>query len=397
MALLLVVISMGMATILGMTFLAAQSTSTTASRNIEHHTHARYIAETGLTQAISYIRRNDDWRSEKGQGIWAEDIAFEGGQFTVSAIDDDFLSDPTAPVTLIATGTFEGTTARVRAVVRPDGEGDGGTSGIAVATEVNFGNHARIDSYDSRQGPYGGSNVSSQAQVATNSADSDAIAFGNHGDVHGSLYVGVGGDPAEGISTGGHFSITGVQDANTENIDLPGCSPPDLGASAGDMEIRNNQSITVDQDVKWDDFDAGNHARLYVDGHVTIHVTEDFDTGNDFRIILNPGATLDLYASGGLNLGNDARLNDDSARTTDLTIYNCGSDDISIGNNARIAGAIISPHAEMDTGNGTHLYGQFLGYELNFGNHARFHQDMALHGPSGGGGATPSSYEVIWQ
>lgn len=407
MALLLVVIAVAVASVLSTAFLAAQSTSTAVAQNVEHHAHARFIAESGLVTAIEYARSDPDWRSDRDEGEWVSNHSFEGGAFSIVAYDGEdadgngqysgdgeFTSDPTEPITLIATGTFNGTTSSATAVLRPRG-GVPGVTGIAVATEVNFGNNGLIDSYDSTQGPYHkDNNASSNAVIATNSVDSDMLVMGNNGELAGSAYVGPGGNPDSGIDIG---DVSGEKDALTEPVDLPGCSPPDVGSSDGDMDLGDHETWTVYGDVKWDNFDAGNGVTLYIHGDVTIHVTGDFDTGNNFRLILDPGATLDLYVDGDLDFGNNAEINYDSSRTHDMTVHNCGDGDIDFGNNARIAGTIISPNAEMETGNNAHFYGMFLGYELDFGNNVLFHQDLSLLGPDGGGGGGASGYDVIWQ
>ncbi len=70
-----------------MSFLAAQSTSTTVGRNIQEHARACYIAESALTMTISYVQSDENWRSERSEGMWVRDAAFEGGKFTVKVYD----------------------------------------------------------------------------------------------------------------------------------------------------------------------------------------------------------------------------------------------------------------------------------------------------------------------
>ncbi len=100
------------------------------AQNVDRHTRARAIAESGLAMVISEIDRNVDWRTDHSNGVWASDESFAGGLFTVSVEDgedvdgdgvvdgDGDLSNNTDdPFTASAIATYQGVSHTIRAVV----------------------------------------------------------------------------------------------------------------------------------------------------------------------------------------------------------------------------------------------------------------------------------------
>ncbi|MCH8970373.1 MAG: hypothetical protein IIA66_14800, partial [Planctomycetes bacterium] len=62
--LLLVIITVAIAVIVSFSFLGAQTTSIGIAQNVDRHTRARAIAESGLAMVISEIDGNLDWRTD---------------------------------------------------------------------------------------------------------------------------------------------------------------------------------------------------------------------------------------------------------------------------------------------------------------------------------------------
>lgn len=135
-ALMLVLVSVAIATTIAYTFVASQSTTMSITRNVANQSKARFIAETGLDLAVAYIRSVSTWRSDQSDGTWATGIAFAGGTYSITGQDGidangdnlisqpaegdgDLADDPNDPLTLTVTGTVSGATHTVRAVVTP--------------------------------------------------------------------------------------------------------------------------------------------------------------------------------------------------------------------------------------------------------------------------------------
>ncbi len=126
-ALLLALFAVAIAAILALSFLSAQSTSIGIARNIQNHSPARYVAESGLELAIAYVRSDVDWRTNQSHGTWVTNEPFADGTFTIVGEDSDgdLADDSTDLLTLTVTGTVNGAVSSashiVQAVVTPGG------------------------------------------------------------------------------------------------------------------------------------------------------------------------------------------------------------------------------------------------------------------------------------
>ena len=138
-AMILVMIALSVATILSASFLAAQSTTTRIASNVQHHGHARYIAESGVDLALAYIRSDSAWR-DRGEGTWADDADLAGGTFTLAVHDGedtdgdgnidgdgDLTDDDNDTFTISVTGNYSGVTHSLDAVVQPEAGQNGKT------------------------------------------------------------------------------------------------------------------------------------------------------------------------------------------------------------------------------------------------------------------------------
>lgn len=137
--LMLVLVAVAIATTLAYSFVSSQATTISITRNVENQAQARYIAESGLAIAISYVRNTDTWRDDQSNGVWVASASFGGGTYSIRGEDgadgdgDDVISQPGEgdgdlnddskdPLTLTVTGIHDGSTHTVRAVLRPQCE-----------------------------------------------------------------------------------------------------------------------------------------------------------------------------------------------------------------------------------------------------------------------------------
>lgn len=106
-AMILVLIAVGIAFVMGLTFLASATTTTGISQTMAHHAQARQIAESGLATAVRYVQQTSNWRDVRSSGTWIDNVALLGG--TVS-INGEFPSAAGVPVT---DQSFEQTTGQM--------------------------------------------------------------------------------------------------------------------------------------------------------------------------------------------------------------------------------------------------------------------------------------------
>lgn len=131
-AMVLVLIALAMATVIGLSFLNTQATTTGIARNVGNQTRARGIAESAMEMAIDHLRTNNTWRSDKAQGTWASNQALDGGTFSLivqdgvinasgNVVGDGDLSDEvTDHVVVTAVGYFKGVAHTIRAEITPE-------------------------------------------------------------------------------------------------------------------------------------------------------------------------------------------------------------------------------------------------------------------------------------
>ena len=270
-AMLLVMIMVGAAFVLGMSYLNAQSTSTSMMENKRRQAMARYIAESGLDLAVEEVKRNPDWRTDQTSGDWVTNYALAGGTVTIAGVDEvdgDLDDTSTDPVALTTISQFQGVTYRTAAAVSfGDGAGGGGGYGITTTGMIETKNSALVDSFDSSLGPYGGTNIGANAKLATTSIASNKVIVGNATTIKGDVFVGVGGDPevvvnVKGTLTGGKFAMS--EDPEVPPVaELPGGFPANEGS-----KTFSNGTTTISIDRHFDDLVIENNATVRINGDV---------------------------------------------------------------------------------------------------------------------------------
>ena len=228
-----------------------------------------------------------------------------------------------------------------------------------------------VDSYDSAQGPYGGSNVGAEATIGSNGNISLWADATVNGDAHagGSITIGSGS-----FITG--VGITGVPKVNVEaDPTYPACSPivggiDPPGAYNGatcDLTVGAGGTVTLDPGT-------------YAFNEITIGEGANLDmTGPDPVVI---------YMTGNFSAQSGAKINASAASTrnpTKLLILSAaaGADAIKFHWGAlgggEFYGAIYALDAEVEfEKGGWEVYGAIVANEVDLETDARFHYDLAL-------------------
>ncbi|MFW6060010.1 MAG: DUF7305 domain-containing protein [Phycisphaeraceae bacterium] len=414
-AVLLTLIALSMATILSLSFIASQSTSTPIAENVQHHGPARMIAESGLVNAVEYVRTDPDWRTERSEGVWIRDAPFEGGTFTIEGYDGrdedddsqiegdgDLADDSSDPVTLIAIGRFEGVTAEVRAELSPGGAGGAGGYGVLTTGTIKLNGNANIDSYDADEGAYW-LTKSDDALVATNGTDDDIVKIKGNSRLKGDLDLGTGADPYQALDSNTQSSVTGdigtlaeplaieAPDHNiTDPLTSPGISSPFGTTSFGTP----GQTTTY----HWDELEVGGFARVRIDGPVRALVEGDVDFSSGAKLEIEDEGSVELFVKGKVNVGGHARLNPlqfgGGGDPGKLTIYVIGGEDVTISGNGSVYGTIVMPDSNGKLAGNADLYGGFHGQSLELKGDASLHQDISTAVPNTTTGGT--GYSLRW-
>jgi hypothetical protein len=107
------------------------------------------------------------------------------------------------------------------------------------------------------------------------------------------------------------------------------------------------------------------YERLHVTGAVSLYVDGRLDEIGADRIVIDPGASLDLYVAGSVNTVGYAGLGDKSAPAA-FTLYIGGSDPVTVSIGAQFFhGSIYAPRANIVYIGDTHIQGGLFANQLS--------------------------------
>lgn len=399
------------------------------------------LAEAGVDYAI-YSFINDDWDdwSTKGDGHYRttftpltnpalEEYQLLGTNETygvkVYAQNGDPGSDIESELpVVVAEGNITlstGATVTRQIMVRlqygaDDNPSNGGYwgNGILAKRGLDFGgNKQSVDSFSSSNNPLAYSHINDiyadqvsttimghdlargYGSVASRSVTVSDISVGN-ADIFGSLGTGAGQDGTDISSiVGPNGSIYNHETGKTDDTfkdgidhayisydfyaDIPDATNPTLSSpetsysggvigQAGvstayelsGMDLKNKDSVTIKGDVT-----------MIIDGDMTVKG----------ELVLEPGATLELYVSGDMDIGGTGVVN--TGRPPDLLIFNTGTGtEVKLHGNGFLSAAVYAPNSTVSLrggGGDGEMYGAVVGDSVTFsGNNYEFHYDEDL-------------------
>lgn len=226
-----------------------------------------------------------------------------------------------------------------------------------------------IDGFDSRLGPYGGSNIlSDRAVVAINSAASSAWQMSNLATVRGHALTAPGSTPSSVITAWSGSSITGSQSAADVRVlmTLPSL-PTGLPASSGAFTLGGAATLSGMQ--RYTSVSLWNGAVWTVSGNAVVRCDGDFSLSGNARIDLPSTATLTLYIYGNFNVWNTSQINTLTGLPPRVRVHLMGSaPTANITDSAQVCAYIFNPFGTLNiTGTTTppaSLHGLYHGNQL---------------------------------
>jgi hypothetical protein len=111
-------------------------------------------------------------------------------------------------------------------------------------------------------------------------------------------------------------------------------------------------------------------------GHVALFVGGDVDVST-LVLTLAPGATLDVFVTGTLDIAAGWQLGD-AARPSALRIYSSQSASITLGGDRLVAGLLHVPNASVSVPTAMHYFGALVAREVDASAPFHLHQDLAF-------------------
>lgn len=359
-------------------------------------------AEAGLDRAITEVKTNSNWT---GIGYTA---TLQGGfDVTVTPLDSTKrLVTVSGYYPSNSTSAYGYQRRQVEAVISVSSSD---FDSVFVATTIDLDSNSRVDSYDSRLGLYGGTNIGTSGDLGSNSTGASTIHLDSNAYLGGDAMIGPGGNVNTAITLDRNATMTGTRQTLTSTKTLASKTYPGSGGTSA-LTLASNQSQRLSggtYNYTHVDIDSGatvtftGSATLYVDKYFKLDSNSQFKTDADC-----PTCTLTIYVNGNTYEGAPAEAFDiDSgsllsanAKPTQLTVIVTGTGSsarsVQLDSNNGFYGAIHAPLSHVDLDSNVNAYGAILARSLQLDSGSKIHYDVAL---ASSGGTSGSVQLLSWR
>ncbi len=264
---------------------------------------------------------------------------------------------------------------------------------------INMNSNAVVDSYDSRNGEYGDTNMGSNGHVGTNATHDGAIDLRSNAQIYGNAISGPESDPEAAIATGPNAYIDGTKLALDAPKELPSVSPPEGLSPKGDYFLGGNDEDLISESGEYSSFMIDNNAKVTIIADVTLYITGAFSLLSNSQLELADGASVTIYLGGTFEQNSNTQINNISMDPTKLEFFGTDAFNSTMvwNSNTQFFGAVYVPRANVVYDSNADFYGSMVGkYLESISSNARLHYDEALGDV--GMGNDSSTYAVkSWQ
>jgi len=264
---------------------------------------------------------------------------------------------------------------------------------------INMNSNAVVDSYDSRNGEYGDTNMGSNGHVGTNATHDGAIDLRSNAQIYGNAISGPESDPEAAIATGPNAYIDGTKLALDAPKELPSVSPPEGLSPKGDYFLGGNDEDLISESGEYSSFMIDNNAKVTIIADVTLYITGAFSLLSNSQLELGDGASVTIYLGGTFEQNSNTQINNISMDPTKLEFFGTDAFNSTMvwNSSTQFFGAVYVPRANVVYNSNADFYGSMVGkYLQSISSNAKLHYDEALRDV--GMGNDSSTYAVkSWQ
>ena len=228
------------------------------------------------------------------------------------------------------------------------------TYGVYAKDSITMSGNATFDSYNSNYGAYGGSNKSSNGEMAVNSTAAHQLSLSGNANIKGNVYVGYNGVPNTVIQTTGNAGVTGTRSnlsQNWSNYTLP-TTPA----------THTDTTLSV----------SGNNTRTLTAG--TYHVPSISVSGNGK--IVTTGAVV-IYVDGAISISGNGILVTNN-HPANLLLYSTGSSNVSISGNGSFYGGVYAPNSSVTASGNGDVFGAVIAKTYTQSGNGSTHFDLSM-------------------
>jgi hypothetical protein len=253
-------------------------------------------------------------------------------------------------------------------------------NGIFGDEELDFSSNAIVDSYDSRNGAYGGSNMGSEGHVGTNGTDYGCIDLASNARIYGNAVSGPESDPESVIITRGNSEIFGEMDSLSEENDMPSVSPPEGLPYRGSYFLGSNDSDTISQSGEYASFRLDSNATVTITADVILYITGEFSMRSNTELEIAGGIKVTIYLGGSFEQNSNTEINNLSKDPTSLLIYGTDSfnGEMEWNSNSELWGSVYVPKADVHLNSNADFYGSISAKSFDCDSNSKIHYDLAL-------------------
>lgn len=329
------------------------------------------MAEAGIDLAIAQIAADPTYAGSAGYVNMSTATVQGGYQVTVTTPQGapnirQITATGFSPSNINTTRAYETRTIITHAEI---GQNSMFNFAVFADESMQINGNPLVDSYDSRNGPYGGDNADSNGDIGTDSSENATMRIIGNADIQGDAEVGPGADPNAVISLTGGATISGTQSAAV--------APKNYQPAGTNLAVEGNINISGRTNLQlqagtyhYSSIKIAGQAQLEALGPVTIYVDGDVDiSGKGIATQANTPPNFLLYAT--------------------------GSSPIKVAGQGDFYGAIYAPASDVSNVGGAAVYGAIVSKNYHQTGDGDVHFDEALK--DAGGSTDPNISMKSWQ
>ena len=195
---------------------------------------------------------------------------------------------------------------------------------MGVAPQVSSG--VVIDSWDSGDGPYGGSNVGPLPEM----------------------------------------QIPAPMPTVTAPTGLPQTYGPNPSFTG---------TVTFNTSFRCNSFTTAQATTINISGNVTVYASGSVNIAKLTKILIEPNSSLSFYTGGAMSIGQGCEFNMNTFKPSLLKIYNLSNQTILFNQASKVCAQVVSPSAPMQLKQNDNFYGSYTGQQLVLDQDSQFHFD----------------------
>lgn len=365
----------------GVGAIVSMQTDLRTSSNLKTGKQAFYIADAGVNRAWKELddgNGTNDFDSLSGSVTLYSNVSYASGSYTVTA-EVQHPGSSTKPiipkrVKVTSTGCYPAVTGTgscpagsAKVVIEAQFRRESLFNCAACGKDsVSITGGSTTNSYDSRTGAYGGSNVGSDGDVGSNGtitlSGSPTVVYGD-------------ASALTSVTTSGGASVTGT----TTNLKAPIEFPPISHPCGSPYTYSSGSGITGGT------YNSAN-GQLRGTGSTGIELASgtycfsSVDLAGQSTLTVQAGSTVKIYLTADSNFTGGGVVNN-TGLPENLEIYSLfssSSQGISVSGGSQVGMAIYAPDCRVALSGGSNYYGSIVGKSIDISGGTAFHYDKRL-------------------